>query len=172
MAKRWNNSDYLGFLIDNLYGQLHPMKQVLYEMLKSQVCLFFCNWIFTAGLEKTTFTGHHTDNRVLCSLMISQKVNGLICCFVLKENLNSPHGKRSFHYRSLYLILNPVSCLKLIFKTCITSKPGGEKQLAKHSAQIPIFLPKLPPRFIPSYQRNSVHFKNKWNVKFDELGLV
>lgn len=147
MAKRCN-SDYLGFLIDNLYGELHPMKQVLYEMLKSQVCLFFCNWIFTAGLEKTMFTGHHADNRVLCSLMISQKVNGLICCFVLKENLNSPHGKRSFHYRSLYLILNPVSCLKLIFKTCITSKPGGEKQLAKHSAQIPIFLPKLPSRFI------------------------
>lgn len=145
MAKRCKNSDYLGFLIDNLYGELLPMKQVLYEMLKSQVCLFFCNWIFTAGLEKITSTGHHADNRVLCSLMISQKVNGLICCFVLKENFNSPHGKRSFHYRSLYLILNPVSCLELIFKTCITSKPGGEKQLAKYSAQIPIFLPKLPP---------------------------
>lgn len=133
----------------------------MYEMLKSQLCLFFCNWIFTAGLEKTMLTGHHGDNRVLCSLMISQEVNGLICCFVLKENLNSPHGKRSFHYRSLYFILNPVSCLKPIFKTYITSKPGGEKQLAKRSAHIPIFLPKLLARFIPLCQWNSVDLKRK-----------
>lgn len=144
----------------------------MYEMLKSQLCLFFCNWIFTAGLQKTMFTEHHGDNGVLCSLMISQKVNGLIFCFVLKENLNSPHGKRSFHYRSLYFILNLVSCLKLIFKTCITSKPGGEKQLAKHSAQIPIFFPKLLARFIPSCQWNSVDFKRRWNVKFDTFALV
>lgn len=108
------------FVIDNLYGELHLMKHVLHEKLRSQQCLFFCNWIFTSGLEKTMFIGQQT-NRALCCLMISQKVNGLICCFVLKENLNSPHGKGHFiitHSTSSLI----QSCLKLIFKTCITSK--------------------------------------------------
>lgn len=86
----------LFFVIDNLYGELQLMRQVLHEKLKSQPCLFFCNWIFTTGLEKTMFIGQHVDNRALCCLMISQKVNGLICSFVLKENLNSPHGKGHF----------------------------------------------------------------------------
>lgn len=84
------------FVIDNLHGELHLMRPALHEKLKSQQCLFFCNWIFTTGFEKTMFTGQHADNRALCCLMISQNVNGLICCFVLKENLNSPHGKGHF----------------------------------------------------------------------------
>lgn len=66
VAKRCNNSDYFSFVIDNLYGELHLMRQVLHKKLKSQQCLFFCNWIFTTGLEKTMFIGQYADNRVHC----------------------------------------------------------------------------------------------------------